>query len=55
MYKRCKNIISHGGINRSYRLNWIEPWYGNLPSDNVQIQRNPGVVEPAHGGFTIHP
>ena len=23
-------------------LHWIEPWYGNLLSDNFQIQRNPG-------------
>nr|KJB23821.1 hypothetical protein B456_004G116300 [Gossypium raimondii] len=25
------------------RLNWIESWYGNLRSDNFQIQRNPGM------------
>lgn len=33
----------YGEIGRRYGLNWIEPWYGNLPSDNFQIQRNPGI------------
>lgn len=33
----------YGGIGRRYGLNWIEPWYGNLLSDNFQIQRNPGI------------
>ena len=32
----------YGEIGRRYGLNWIEPWYGNLLSDNFQIQRNPG-------------
>ena len=39
-------FISKGGygeIGRRYGLNWIEPWYGNLLSDNFQIQRNPGI------------
>ncbi|TYG82889.1 hypothetical protein ES288_D01G125700v1 [Gossypium darwinii] len=26
-----------------YGLNWIEPWYRNLLSDNFQIQTNPGM------------
>jgi hypothetical protein len=30
-------------IGRHYGLNWIEPWYWNLPSDNFQIQPNPGI------------
>lgn len=33
----------YGEIGRRYGLNWIEPWYGNLLSDNFQIQRNPGI------------
>ena len=33
----------YGEIGRRYGLNWIEPWYGNLPSENFQIQRNPGI------------
>ena len=33
----------YGEIGRRYGLNWIEPWYGNLLSDNFQIQRNPGM------------
>jgi len=23
----------YGKIGRRYGLNWIEPWYGNLPSE----------------------
>ncbi|DAD49722.1 TPA_asm: hypothetical protein HUJ06_000084 [Nelumbo nucifera] len=30
------------GNGRRYGLDWIEPWYGNLLSENFQIQRNPG-------------
>ncbi|KAM7503218.1 hypothetical protein LguiB_002122 [Lonicera macranthoides] len=33
----------YGEIGRRYGLNWIEPWYGNLLSENFQIQRNPGI------------
>lgn len=33
----------YGEIGRRYGLDWIEPWYGNLLSDNFQIQRNPGI------------
>lgn len=33
----------YGEIGRRYGLNWLEPWYGNLLSDNFQIQRNPGI------------
>lgn len=33
----------YGEIGRRYGLDWIEPWYGNLLSDNFQIQRNPGM------------
>ena len=43
---RNEIFISKGGygeIGRRYGLNWIEPWYGNLLSDNFQIQRNPGI------------
>ena len=40
------NLKTRGGygeIGRRYGLNCIEPWYGNLLSDNFQIQRNPGI------------
>lgn len=48
---RHHNVINHitkqkrgyGEIGRRYGLNCIEPWYGNLLSDNFQIQRNPGI------------
>lgn len=33
----------YGEIGRRYGLDWIEPWYGNILSDNFQIQRNPGI------------
>jgi len=33
----------YGEIGRRYGLNLIESWYGNLPSKNFQIQRNPGI------------
>lgn len=33
----------YGEIGRRYGLNQIEPWYGNLLSENFQIQRNPGI------------
>ena len=33
----------YGEIGRRYGLNWIEPWYENLPSENFQTQRNPGI------------
>ena len=35
----------YGGIGRRYGLDWIEPWYGNLLSENFQIQRNPGIKD----------
>ena len=38
-----KGKWGYGEIGRRYGLNWIEPWYGNLLSDNFQIQRNPGI------------
>jgi hypothetical protein len=38
-----KQKRGYGEIGRRYGLNWIEPWYGNLLSDNFQIQRNPGI------------
>lgn len=38
-----KKKRGYGEIGRRYGLNWIEPWYGNLPSENFQIQRNPGI------------
>lgn len=41
-----KEILEKGGygeIGRRYGLDWIEPWYGNLLSENFQIQRNPGI------------
>lgn len=37
-----QNNGGYGGIGRRYGLDWIEPWYGNLLSENFQIQRNPG-------------
>ena len=43
---RFESQIERGGygeIGRRYGLNWIESWYGNLPSENFQIQRNPGI------------
>ena len=33
----------YGEIGRRYGLDWIEPWYGNLLSENFQIQRTPGI------------
>lgn len=33
----------YGEIGRRYGLNWFEPQYGNLLSDNFQTQRNPGI------------
>ena len=33
----------YGEIGRRYGLDWTEPWYGNLLSENFQIQRNPGI------------
>jgi hypothetical protein len=41
--KQKKRKGGYGEIGRRYGLNWIEPWYGNLLSDNFQIQRNPGI------------
>ena len=41
--KKGKGKGGYGEIGRRYGLNWIEPWYGNLLSDNFQIQRNPGI------------
>jgi len=38
-----KQKRGYGEIGRRYGLNWIEPWYGNLLSDNFQIQWNPGI------------
>ena len=38
-----KRKRGYGEIGRRYGLNRIEPWYGNLLSDNFQIQRNPGI------------
>jgi hypothetical protein len=38
-----KEKRGYGEIGRRYGLDWIEPWYGNLLSDNFQIQRNPGI------------
>ena len=48
-FNKIKILISkqkkggYGEIGRRYGLNWIEPWYGNLLSENFQIQRNPGI------------
>ena len=41
--KTKKKKGGYGEIGRRYGLNWIEPWYGNLLSDNFQIQGNPGI------------
>jgi hypothetical protein len=38
-----KGKWGYGEIGRRYGLDCIEPWYGNLLSDNFQIQRNPGM------------
>lgn len=40
---QSQNKRGYGGIGRRYGLGWIEPWYGNILSDNFQIQRNPGI------------
>lgn len=42
-YQSQRKNGGYGEIGRRYGLNWIEPWYGNLPSENFQIQRNPGI------------
>jgi len=42
-FEILKHKGGYGEIGRRYGLNWIEPWYGNLLSDNFQIQRNPGI------------
>lgn len=43
LISKQKQKRGYGEIGRRYGLNWIEPWYGNLLSDNFQIQRNPGI------------
>lgn len=35
----------YGGIGRRYGLKFFEPWYGNLPSDSIQIQGTLGYFE----------
>ncbi len=42
-YQSQRKNGGYGEIGRRYGLNQIEPWYGNLLSENFQIQRNPGI------------
>uniref|UniRef100_A0A7N0VC97 Uncharacterized protein n=1 Tax=Kalanchoe fedtschenkoi TaxID=63787 RepID=A0A7N0VC97_KALFE len=46
LIEKKKGVGEGGGydeIGRRYELNFIEPWYGNLLSENFQVQRNPGI------------